>query len=125
VNIGNMHKKGFTLIEILIAAFVLALVITGLACVFLAGKRLILHTRSRMQAAELGRYFLSPFQMQVRQDQWASNCLGTGTLANCPDEIIGTGWGMDRNYTVSYTVANNYPISNLNKVKVKIAWSEE
>jgi len=117
-----MNKKGFTLIEILIAAFVLALVITGLACVFVAGKRLILHTRSRMQAAELGRYFLSPFQMQVRRDQWASNCLGSGT--GCPstptDDITIDG----TRYKPSSTVTQNYSGTTLSKVKLTINWDE-
>ena len=65
-----MHKKGFTLIEIIVATLILALVTTGLAYVFVAGKRHMLHIRSKIQAAELGRLFLASLQMNVRQDTW-------------------------------------------------------
>src|SRR3989338_6754315 len=97
-----MHKKGFSLIEIIVATFVLALVTTGLAYVFLAGKKHLLHTRSKIQATELGRLFLSPLQMDVREDQWvtSSNCLSAGT--GCPgaqtiDNIL---------YTPVYDIGN-------------------
>lgn len=61
---------GFTLIEVLIAALILTVVTTGLAYVFLAGRKHLLHTSSRIQAAELGRLFLGPLQMDVREDTW-------------------------------------------------------
>lgn len=112
-----MNKKGFTLIEIIVAAFVLALVTTGLAYVFLAGKRHLLHTRSKIQATELGRLFLAPLQMDVRQDQWGSNCLsaGTGCLgAQTIDSIL---------YTPTYNISN-VSGTTLRKVKVTINWTE-
>jgi len=116
-----MSKKGLTLIEILVSCVILALVLTGLVSIFIAGKRHVLHGRSRMTASELGRYFLDPLQMQVRQDDWGANCLSQG---NCPNEIIGTAQGLDRDYTATYTITNNNPINNLNKVRVDITWSE-
>jgi len=118
VNIGNMHKKGFTLVEIIVATLILALVTTGLAYVFLAGKRHLLHTRSKIQAAELGRLFLAPLQRDVRQDQWGSNCLSAGT--GCP----GAQTVDNITYTPTYNRTLNYPIANLNKVKVTITWNE-
>ena len=112
-----MHKKGFTLIEIIVATFVLALVITGLAYVFLAGKRHILHTRSKIQAAELGRLFLAPLQMDVRQDEWSSNCLSAGT--GCP----GIQAIDNISYTPTYDITD-VSGTNLRKVKVTINWTE-
>lgn len=113
-----MHKKGLTLIEILVSAIILALVLTGLVNIFVAGKRYILHTRSRMTAAELSGFFLDPLQMQVRQDTWtaATNCLGTG---NCPAET----WTIDIPYTVAYqwTIV---PGTDLRKVIANITWTE-
>lgn len=120
-----MPKKGFTLLEIIVSLVILSLTVAGLANIFVSGKKWLLHARSRMTAGELGKYFLDPLQMQVRQDTWSSTCLGTGTPANCPDQTIGQAQGLDRNYTASYTANPNSPITNLSKVKVNITWTEE
>lgn len=114
-----MRNKGFTLIEILVSAVILALVMTGLANIFIAGKRHILHSRSRMTSGELARFFLDPIQMQVRQDQWATNCLGTGNPVNCPSQIQtidGT------TYTANWSVTN--APATLRKVIANITWTE-
>ena len=116
---------GLSLLEILVSTLILALVMTGVANIFVAGKRHILRSRSRMTGGELGKYFLDPFQRYVRQDQWTTgpnqNCLAAG---NCPDEQAGTSQGLDRDYTAQYTINNNSPIANLNRVRVDIIWSE-
>lgn len=108
--------------EVLVSAFIMAVIMAGLANIFLAGKRHIVHSRTRTSGSELGRYFLDPLQMQVRQDRWGNNCLSTG---NCPDQTLGITQGLDRDYTAHYTVINNSPANNLNKVEVEISWSEE
>lgn len=112
-----MNKKGFTLIEIIVAAFLLALVTTGLAYVFLAGKKHLLHTRSKIQAVELGRLFLAPLQMDVRQDQWVtnSNCL-KGDIGCPPAQTVD-----NITYTPTYSISD---VSGLRKVKVTINWTE-
>jgi Tfp pilus assembly protein PilV len=43
-----MNKKALTLFEIIVSVVILALAVTGLANVFVAGKRYIQHSRSRM-----------------------------------------------------------------------------
>lgn len=115
----SLDNTGLTLLEILVSTLILALVMTGLANIFVAGKRHILRSRSRMTGGELGKYFLEPLQMDVRQDQWGSNCLSNGT--NCPDsqEINGI------TYTPNYTRTSNFPITNINKVKVDITWPRQ
>lgn len=112
--------------ENIIAAVILALTISGLANIFITGKRWIMLSRSRMAGAELGKQFLDPLQMQVRQDTWADpgNCLGTGTAAACPDQTAGAAQGLDRNYTAHYTVTPGTPIGNVTKVLVNITWDE-
>ncbi len=84
-----MQKKGFTLLEIIIAALILALVTTGLAYVFLAGKRHILHIRSKIQAAELGRLFLDYLPMHVRQDIWNNSLVDHPPPPVDTDNLIG------------------------------------
>lgn len=124
-----MNKKGFTLIEILISAFILALVTTGLAYVFLAGRRHLAHTRSKIQAAELGRLFLAPLQMQVKQSDWNSssndynspNLLQKGTRTGSMETLDGIV------YTSTYEISvlpGFSADSPMRKVKVTIAWNE-
>lgn len=120
-----MNKKAFTLLEIIVSTIILALVIGGLANVFVVAKRRIVYSRSKMQTAELGRLFLDPLQSQVRQDEWGANCLTgrdcsaesqTQTLDNIP-------------YTPTYEtsallVDAQNPQGRLRKVKVTISWDE-
>lgn len=65
-----MRKKGTTLLEVVVAAVLLALIMVGMANVLVSGKRWILHSRSRMTSGELGKYFLDPLQGSVRMDTW-------------------------------------------------------
>ena len=113
-----MHKKGLTLLEILVASIILAVVIAGLANIFFVGKKYILRSRLRMAAGELGRAFLDPLQKDVRQDLWTTNCL-SGNQAACPGaEDLGI------TYNPTYVITPNSPIGNLNKVKVTIGWHD-
>jgi len=84
-----MNKKGLSLLEILIAALILSLVITGLAGIFVSGKRLVLHSRARMTGGELGKFFLDPLENRVRQDEWDFNCLSNNAFCNPQQETVG------------------------------------
>jgi len=113
-----MNKKGLTLLEILIAALILALVLTGLVGIFVSGKKLVLHSRARMTGGELGKFFLDPLENQVRADQWGNNCL-SGGACNLPPETLGT---------ITYNAAYNMspvPVNpSLRRVTVNITWNE-
>lgn len=113
-----MRRRGLTLLEIVVATIILALVIVSLANVFVLGKRYVLHSRARMAGGELGRFFLDPLQMDVDQGSWGNNCLSTE--AGCPGAENADG----RLYTPTYDITNNSPVTNLNKVKVTIHWDE-
>ncbi len=109
--------------EILISTFILSLIMLGLMSVFISAKKLIYHSRSRLQAGELGRVFLEPLQFQVRQDTWGASCLAS--QGNCTNSTINTTTsGLDKNYTGNYTSRLNSPIFNLTSVTINIAWNE-
>ena len=110
------NRRGFSLLEIIMATVLLSLIITGLASVFISGKKLILHTQFRMTGGELGKYFLDPLQLQVRQDQWGTSGFSTGSL---PGQSVVMA---DRPYTATYTVNRNDPLANITRVKVTISW---
>ena len=109
------------MLEILVSAMMLALVLLGLANIFAAAKRYVLHSRSWMTAGELSRYFLDRLQMDVRQDQWGSNCLSTnGTNTNCDT----TSQSIDNiSYTPQYE-KSQIAGTTLRKVRLTINWQE-
>ncbi|MBL7081262.1 MAG: hypothetical protein ISS44_01665 [Candidatus Omnitrophica bacterium] len=112
-----LKKKAVTLIEITVSLLILALIMAGMVNIFVATKRLTGHARYRMTGGEIGRRFLDPLQMNVRQDQWGSNCLSSG--AGCPaaqtiDNIT---------YTPTYSFSNLLS-GRLRKVKLTLTWNE-
>jgi Tfp pilus assembly protein PilV len=124
-----MKRKGLSLLEIVVSTTLLALVTTGLANLFVAGKRYIAHTRSRMAGGELGKYFLDPLQMYVKQTDWnntKNDYVSDSPLHKCTDER-GKQVILDRPYNSSYTVSvlpNFANDSAARKVKVDITWQE-
>lgn len=129
----KMHKRGFSLLEIIVSLVLIILVLTGMAHLFVAGKRLILHGHSRLAGGELGKVFLDPLQMQVRQDTWdaATNDLSTGTRycdgvgghtqqQNCPTQAERTLGNIE--YKATYVISDLSP--NMRKVVTTLSWSE-
>jgi hypothetical protein len=121
-NLNYMRKKAVSLLEIVVATVIMVLIMASLSNIFLASKRYILHTRSRRTGGEMGYFFLDPLQKQVRQDNWDTSCLGTGT---CPDQITGIAEGLNTDYTAHYEVTPNFGGTTLSKVKVTISWPND
>lgn len=123
--------------EVIVSAVLIAIVLAGLANLFVAGKRYILHARSRITGGELGRVFLDPLQMQVREDTWnqATNDLTVGTRycdsdpahaglqqQDCPTQAERTLSGIE--YSASYAITPHPQDANTRKVVTTINWSE-
>ncbi|MFC1804235.1 prepilin-type N-terminal cleavage/methylation domain-containing protein [Candidatus Omnitrophota bacterium] len=118
-----MNKRAVTLLEIIISMLILALLMAGLANIFISGKRYLLHTRARMTGGELGKSFLDPLQMDVRADLWDQTCLGSNGMINCPDNTTINGIDYTRDYNIT-DVNNTNPEFSLKKVLVRINWTE-
>ena len=127
----KMKKKGLTLLEIIFSVLIIAVIMAGVTNLFVSGKRWILHARMRMTGGELGRQFLDPWQMQVRQDEWATNCLGAHSApgSGCisfPNAVLAD-W-TDSNgvrYIPSYEISQlASPLDNLRKIKLTVTWTE-
>lgn len=116
-----MQRVGLTLIEVIVAMVILSVTMLGLANIFVAGKRYILHSRSRVSMAELQKNYLDPLQMQVRQDNWSSNCLGSGA---CPGtSAFAVSGGFQSNSNVTYNITN-VGVTNLRRAQIIIRWNE-
>lgn len=77
-----------------------------------------------MAGGELGKVFLDPLHMDVRQDQWeaGNNCLGLlPNTSACPSsQTIG-----DITYNAVYNITSVAETNNsLRRVKVDIKWNE-
>lgn len=114
----------------MVAAIILALVMNGFVYVFVAGRKHILHSRSRIQAAQLERLFLNYLQMHVRQNDWeqATNALSVTPLGgrDCANQ---PGCPVNERALDGITYNPQYYISgvgttNLRRVKVDITWNE-
>lgn len=94
----KINKRALTLFEILVSVVILALVITGLANVFVAGKRYIKYSRLRMGGGEIGKRFLDPLQTYVRQNDWNTSTNRLGVPQTWSGTVID---GYTPNYAVS------------------------
>jgi prepilin-type N-terminal cleavage/methylation domain-containing protein len=121
-----MNKRiGFSLVEVLVALVVFALVVAGLTSVFVAGGKLITHNRERMTSSELGKLFVDPLQADVRMDTWdsGSNELRLGTRNGVAQTIN------NRTFNETHSVVDNTSDANLagttlRRVISTMCWTE-
>jgi len=124
--IMQTKNRALTLMEILVSLSILGLVMVGMLNIFVAAKRYMYSSRSKMSGGELGKFFLDNLKIQVDASQWAANCLGTGTPANCLSQTRGRIDGLDRDYTATYAVVPNTPSgTSISQVRVDITWPRE
>jgi hypothetical protein len=131
------NKRSTTLFEVIISTLIFALVMAGMASVFVAGKRHVLHSRERMTSAEMGKLFLDPLQLYVRQNDWdsASNGLRLvgGNYTTYCDSVAGhtqnPACPSERKvnnivYTAEYNLSYPTGTTNLRRVTAKVGWTE-
>ena len=134
-----LNKRSTTLFEVIVSTVIFALVMSGMVGVFVASKRNVAHSHNRMTSGEIGKIFLEPLQLAVRQDTWdtATNGLrlvGTNYITYCDSVIthvqnpacpaVATQRTVDNiDYTAQYEVAQ-VSGTDLRSVKVKVSWTE-
>ena len=75
------HKRGFTLLEILVSAIILALLSTGVYSVLISSRYLIVRSKMRVQGLEYCRRFLEALRPYVRYDLWKKTAAQGNPLA--------------------------------------------
>jgi prepilin-type N-terminal cleavage/methylation domain-containing protein len=112
-------KRGFSIVEVLVSAVIFSLVMVGLMSVFIAGNNHIVHARERMTSVQLGKFFIDPLQMNVRQDTWgAGNELAVDGTRSGVTQIIN-----NRSFTESHVVSA-VTGTDLRRVTSTISWTE-
>ncbi|MBL7151608.1 MAG: prepilin-type N-terminal cleavage/methylation domain-containing protein [Candidatus Omnitrophica bacterium] len=131
----SLKERGFSLFEIIIATIILALIVTGLANIFVSVKRFNLNSQLRMSGGELEKLQFSRFSDAVRQDQWddgakdyqAGNMLRKAPAVTEAPIILSSSPYPERQYIPTYTVEvpPSFPaVSPMRKVKVVLTWTE-
>ncbi len=109
------------MLEILISMIILALLLVGLANVFVASGGYMAHSRSRISSSQLGTVFMEPLQNEVRQSDWdnlSSNNLSVSIRNGSTVNLNGV------DYFPSYNITNESTGTALRRVQVKIRWNE-
>jgi len=126
-----MKNKGFTLLEIFIATAMLSLVTIGLANIFLTCKRLIVHVRERVAAAELAKYYLDPLYLKVSEGDW--DAINSDYAVGHPLRAVTNAAGAAVNLPIGLTAFTTFtpfytitPMGDarMRKVVLNITWSE-
>jgi len=113
------NKRSTSLFEVVVATVIFSLVMAGMASVFVSGKRYILRARDRITSSEVGKLFLEPLQLAVRQDTWNSGNLSIGAHSCGVSQKIN-----NIPYTAQYQVDAVDGIEDLRRVTVKVNWTE-
>ena len=105
-------QSGFTLMEIVIATVIFALVVAGMMSVFIAAKRFLVGTKSQTVNAEIGRLFIEEFQQNVTASNWGTS---SNELTNTPSSKTFGGW------SAVYTATHNFPFANITRIEAIIS----
>lgn len=99
----KVRSSGLTLVEIIISMVILALIMGGLANLFLAAKQYTLHSSFRMTAAELGRYYLERLHLHLSAETWDQSPVNP-----IPNNLLTVGQYKSTNnpYTAKYPDAS-------------------
>ncbi len=123
------RAKALTFVELIVSVVILALIIGGLANIFVTARRYIAYNRSRIQAVEFNKRILNSFYATVKQDDWNQDSnpiyVPPGGSRTATNDTINLNNIL---YVSSYTVSdmNNITYGNalLRKVKMSINWTE-
>lgn len=102
-----LKKIGVTLLEIIVSMVVLSVTLLGFANLYVSSRRWAAHSSARISGGQLGKKFLDPLQMSVRQDTWDST--GIIPTYTYDDNALNI---TEPNYTYCDNETGHYPYQN-------------
>ena len=111
-------RRGFSVVEVLVALAILGVGILGLANLFPLGSQNQMKDRLRTSAADLAQQKME----QLRIDLWSNSDLTDGTHPSASGETISnSGEGTFHRRWIVATQAGSF--SDMKKVTVSVSWS--
>lgn len=107
-------KKGFTMVEMLVAITIMAIGLLSLALIFPAGLRAAMTTRMNTQAIEYCQQKVEA--LRIAGFNSTDLAAGTHTADSLPMDDV------DNVFIREYTVTDDYPVTDMKKIEVSIEW---
>ncbi len=110
-----MKKKGFTLVEIMVALVILALLSSGVFSVLVSARHLVSRSKRRLTAIELARQEIENKKYFVRADLW-----------DTAPQVSLHGW---TSWVTSGIYSTRYKVEGVTgydcrKITVQVQWTE-
>lgn len=119
-----MKKKSFTLVEVIVAAVILALVVVGMFVVFKSGERFSVEDKQKVAATNLNRQVIEHLQSLGAQD-FSSSELSAGrhnAAGLISDTLADSVESPEFYYTVEDIDDDNDGTTDYKKVNVTYSW---
>lgn len=120
-----MEKRGFTLVEVIVASVILVSTVAGVLFVFSSEKAALERAGRRIQAMDFARQTLEQLKNEVRADTWDTPTNDLRIHTEAPQVLpgkLGANFAGQRGYLVTAgpaPIADSYRI-----VTVTVNWSE-
>ncbi len=117
------NKKGFSILEVLVALIIMGLALLGMFSVFIAGRRYTERSRRKLTSINIGRKVLESLKDDVRQDTWDTGNLSAGTGYTVDPSILPERFLTYWDGTVYYDVSQ-VGTSNIRQASITVRWNE-
>ena len=121
-----MNRHGFTLVEVIVSAVILAVAVGLLLQVFSTESGVLDRTGRRMQAMDFARQKLEELKNAVDAQTWPNTgdlAAGVGIAATLPDSELKDKFSGTRTYTVTNMDIDGGGL-DYKRVSVTVDWSE-
>jgi prepilin-type N-terminal cleavage/methylation domain-containing protein len=117
---NKSHSRGFSLLEVLVAMLILALVMGGLVNVFVASRGYTAHGRFRTSASQVAAQFMDPLQNEVNQSSWdtSGNLLNVSVRPGPSQTVDGV------TYNSEFEITNESAGTFLRRVRMNVTWTD-
>jgi prepilin-type N-terminal cleavage/methylation domain-containing protein len=120
---SQRSTRGLTLLEILVALVILSVVLTGFGNVLTVARKYLSHSRARLCASELTKYYLSPLAAAVREDNYTTGLLAENAARHSPEEPTVDGILYNGTYNISSIILQDG--TRIRCVNLTIHWNEK
>jgi len=122
----DMRTRGFTLVEVMVAAIILALLAAGLFSVFASARNLVSRSKRRLVATEIAKAEIEKNKQHIRADRWDNVSYpavypANGVWRSCASAAY-TYQGIT--YNVDCRVDPGPTADSYRKVTVRVRWNE-